>query len=51
MRRFDGRYLVRVAADLGAGYLLRGLRNATDFAYEQTIRNVNRDLQPSVEPV
>ncbi|MEO5726732.1 MAG: pantetheine-phosphate adenylyltransferase [Byssovorax sp.] len=51
VRRFDGRYLVRVAADLGAGYLLRGLRNATDFAYEQTIRNVNRDLEPSVEPV
>lgn len=49
VRRFDGRYLVRVAAALGARYLLRGLRNAGDFAYEQTIRNVNRDLEPSVE--
>src|SRR4051812_17682574 len=51
VRSFDGRYLVRVAADLGARYLLRGLRNAADFSYEQTIRNVNRDLEPSVEPV
>lgn len=51
VRSFDGRYLVRVAADLGARYLLRGLRNAADFAYEQTIRNVNRDLEPSVETV
>lgn len=51
VRRFDGRYLVRVAAELGARYLLRGLRNAGDFAYEQTIRNVNRDLEPSVESV
>ncbi len=51
VRHFDGRYLVRVAAQLGARYLLRGLRNASDFAYEQTIRNVNRDLEPSVESV
>ena len=51
VRRFDGRYLVRVAAELGARYLLRGVRNATDFAYEQTIRNVNSDLEPSVETI
>jgi pantetheine-phosphate adenylyltransferase len=51
VRQFDGQYLVRVAAQLGARYLLRGLRNAGDFAYEQTIRNVNRDLEPSVETV
>lgn len=51
VRHFDGRYLVRVAKELGARYLLRGLRNAGDFAYEQTIRNVNRDLEPSVETV
>ncbi len=51
VRRFDGRYLVRVAAELGAKYLLRGVRNATDFGYEQTIRNVNGDLEPSVETV
>lgn len=51
VKRFDGRYLVRVAAELGAKYLLRGVRNQTDFAYEQTIRNVNKDLEPSVETV
>ena len=51
VRRFDGRYLVRVAADLGARYLLRGVRNVGDFAYEQTIRNVNTDLEPSVETI
>jgi pantetheine-phosphate adenylyltransferase len=51
VRRFDGRYLVRVAAAIGARYLLRGLRNAADFSYEQTIHNVNRDLAPTVETV
>jgi pantetheine-phosphate adenylyltransferase len=49
--RFDGRYFAHVAADLDVRYLLRGLRNAADFAYEQTMRNVNRDLQPGVETV
>lgn len=51
IRAFDGRYLVRVAADMGIRYLLRGVRNAADFSYEQTIRNVNRDLEPTVETV
>ncbi len=51
VRLFDGRYLVHVAAELGARYLLRGLRNAADFAYEQTISNVNRDLEPNVQTV
>ncbi len=51
VRNFDGRYLVRVAAELGARYMVRGLRNAADFAYEQTIHNVNRDLEARVETV
>ena len=51
VRAFDGRYLVHVAAELGARYLLRGVRNASDFSYEQAIRNVNRDLEGSVETV
>jgi pantetheine-phosphate adenylyltransferase len=51
VRSFDGRYFVQVAAELQMRYLLRGLRNAADFAYEQTIRNVNRDLEASVETV
>jgi len=51
VRRFDGHYLVHVAAAVGAQYLLRGLRNPADFAYEQTLRNLNRDLVPAVETV
>lgn len=35
----------------GAGYLLRGLRNTTDFEYENTISQVNRDLNKSMESV
>lgn len=35
----------------GAAYLLRGLRNTTDFEYENTISQVNRDLNRNMESV
>lgn len=35
----------------GAKYLLRGLRNTTDFEYENTIAMVNKDLYDGLETV
>jgi pantetheine-phosphate adenylyltransferase len=35
----------------GARYLLRGLRNTTDFEYENSIAQVNRSLNPDLESV
>lgn len=35
----------------GAKYLLRGLRNTTDFEYENTIATVNKDLYDGLETV
>ena len=35
----------------GARYLLRGLRNTTDFEYENTISQMNRYLNQSLETV
>lgn len=35
----------------GANYLLRGLRNTTDFEYENTIAMVNKDLYNGLETV
>jgi pantetheine-phosphate adenylyltransferase len=35
----------------GARYLLRGLRNTTDFEYENTISQMNRYLNESLETV
>lgn len=34
-----------------ANYLLRGLRNTTDFEYENSISQVNRHLNPDLESV
>jgi pantetheine-phosphate adenylyltransferase len=40
-----------LAEKLGATYLLRGLRNTTDFEYENSISQVNRYLYAELETV
>lgn len=39
------------AREVGANFLLRGLRNTTDFEYENTIAQANRHVNPSLETV
>ncbi|MGI4744379.1 MAG: pantetheine-phosphate adenylyltransferase [Janthinobacterium lividum] len=39
------------ARQVGACYLLRGLRNTTDFEYENTIAQANRHVNPALETV
>lgn len=41
----------KVADDFGASFILRGLRNTTDFEYENTISQVNRRLSKELETV
>lgn len=36
---------------VGATFLLRGLRNTTDFEYENTIAQANRHINPELETV
>lgn len=40
-----------LAREIGANYLLRGLRNTTDFEYENSISQVNRYLNQQLETV
>ena len=40
-----------LAQELGARYLLRGLRNTTDFEYENSIAQVNKHLNTELESV
>ncbi|AHJ98501.1 pantetheine-phosphate adenylyltransferase [Hymenobacter swuensis] len=39
------------AHEIGAKFLLRGLRNTTDFEYENTIAQANRHVNPELETV
>jgi pantetheine-phosphate adenylyltransferase len=40
-----------VAQEYGARFIIRGLRNTTDFEYENTISQVNRQLCADLETV
>ena len=41
----------QLASKYDAGFVLRGLRNTTDFEYENSISQVNRDLNEDLETV
>jgi pantetheine-phosphate adenylyltransferase len=43
--------IVDYAQKVGAKYLVRGLRNASDFEYEQRIQNVNTDINPLIKTI
>ncbi|MCG7657733.1 pantetheine-phosphate adenylyltransferase [Wielerella bovis] len=48
---FEYEYLVNYAYDVGADFIVRGIRSASDYEYERAIRYINADLQPSIQTV
>jgi len=45
----DTTYLVDFAKEIGAKFLVRGIRDSMDFHYENQIYHTNKIIQPSVE--
>jgi len=45
---FENQFLVRYARSLGARYILRGIRNESDYAREREMRYINADLEPEI---
>jgi pantetheine-phosphate adenylyltransferase len=45
------KYLIDYAQKKQASFILRGIRNETDYAYERTMRNINGDLDKNVSTV
>lgn len=48
---FGNLALVQFARDKNAQYILRGIRSVSDFDYERMLKNVNTDLDESIETV
>ena len=40
-----------LSKDLNANFILRGLRNTTDFEFENSISQINKDLNSNLETV
>ncbi len=48
---FTNKYLISYALDVGASFILRGIRNTNDCVYEQQMRNVNADINSKITTV
>ena len=51
LEHFSNMFLVDYARTIGAGYILRGIRNPNDYEYERAMRYVNADMNPDVTTV
>lgn len=48
---FNNQFLVSYAKSIGAGFIVRGIRNYTDYDYEKSIRHINSDLSKEITTV
>lgn len=48
---FSNQFLVHYAKAVGARFILRGIRNTTDFEFERTMRNINAENAPEISTV
>ncbi|MEI8067906.1 MAG: pantetheine-phosphate adenylyltransferase [Candidatus Shapirobacteria bacterium] len=48
---FNNKYLVNYAKQIGADFILRGVRNSADFSFEQGMGNVNHDINPDITTI
>ena len=48
---FDNRYLVDYAKEVGAEFILRGIRSPGDYDYERVMRHINSDMAPDINTV
>ncbi len=48
---FTYSYLVDYSKELGAQYILRGIRSSTDYEYERVMKQINSDLAPEINTV
>ena len=48
---FENQFLVNYAQSAGANYIIRGIRTASDYEYERTMRYINTDLHPDITTI
>jgi pantetheine-phosphate adenylyltransferase len=48
---FNNKFLVNYAQQIGADFILRGIRNTTDFNSEKEMNNVNSDINSNITTI
>jgi len=49
--RMPNKFLANYAKEKGAEYIIRGVRNASDYAYEKSMKDFNEKLSPEVSTI
>ncbi|MGC8671725.1 MAG: pantetheine-phosphate adenylyltransferase [Candidatus Micrarchaeia archaeon] len=48
---FENEFLVRYAKNIGAQFILRGIRDSNDYEYEKSMRSVNEDIEKEITTI
>ena len=48
---FENQFLVNYAKNIGANYVLRGIRSEQDYGFERSMRHINGDLNPDITTI
>lgn len=48
---FENQFLVNYAQSIEANYIIRGIRTASDYEYERTMRYINSDLHADITTI
>lgn len=51
VKQYSNKFLIKYAEEIGARYILRGIRNPNDYEYEKAWRNINSDLDSNITTV
>lgn len=49
--KFNNEFLINYAKRIDAKYIIRGIRNTTDYEYEKSMRYINSDICPEVNTI
>ena len=49
--QFNNEYLIKYAKRIEARYIIRGIRNTTDYEYEKSMRYINSDICPEINTI
>lgn len=51
VQKLHRQFLVQFADSVQAEYIVRGIRTASDYEYERSMRYINSDLQPAISTI
>ena len=49
--QFNNEFLISYAQRINAQFIIRGIRNATDYEYEKSMRYINSDICPEINTI